>query len=144
MAARVTAIVAGLSGLSALLVTQKDKFQAFANSKSKERNITFDDAHNFGCSDDKWRSKWDSNWDKMAPKPKHPSEGGEGEVQPASTASRHLILIRHGQYEHWHKDSEKKVLTELGRQQASATGEKDKPNVCNTCSQSNILTQARD
>lgn len=122
MAARVAAIVAGLSGFSALLVTQKDKFQAFANSKSKERNI-IDDAHNFGWSDDKWRSKWDTNWDKMAPRPKDHSEGGEGEVQLASTASRHLILIRHGQYEHWHKDSEKKVLTELGRQQAVATGE---------------------
>lgn len=126
MAARVAAIVAGLSGFSALLVTQKDKFQAFANSKSKERNI-IDDAHSFGWSDDKWKSKWDTNWDKMAPRSKEPSEGGEGEVQPASTASRHLILIRHGQYEHWHKDSEKKVLTELGKQQAVATGEEDKP-----------------
>ena len=119
MTARVTWIVAGLGGLSALLVTQKERFQAYASS-SKPKGRSTDDASGWG--DDRQSSKWDSNWDKMAPKPKELSEGGEGEVAATSTASRHLILIRHGQYEHWHKDSEKKVLTELGKKQAIATG----------------------
>ena len=31
------------------------------------------------------------------------------------TATRHVILVRHGQYEMDHKDRNKKVLTQLGR-----------------------------
>lgn len=119
MSARLVSVVAGLGGLSALLVTQKEKFQAYASS-SKHKGRSKGDASGWG--EDRDGSKWDSNWDKMAPKPKESSEGGESEVPSTSKASRHLILIRHGQYEHWHKDSEKKVLTELGRKQAIATG----------------------
>ena len=66
------------------------------------------------------RKKWDSNWDQMAPKPV-----GEGETSPPKpTASRHLIMVRHGQYEMNHSESDKKVLTEIGRQQALATGKR--------------------
>jgi len=119
MSARLVSVVAGLGGLSALLVTQKEKFQAYASS-SKHKGRSKGDASGWG--EDRDGSKWDSNWDKMAPKPKESSEGGESDVPSTSKASRHLILIRHGQYEHWHKDSEKKVLTELGRKQAIATG----------------------
>ena len=67
------------------------------------------------------RRPWDSNWDQMEPQP----TAGQGETPPAKpTATRHLILIRHGQYEMNHSESDKKILTELGRQQALATGER--------------------
>ena len=67
------------------------------------------------------RRPWDSNWDQMAPQ----STSGQGETPPPKpTATRHLILIRHGQYELNHSESDKKILTELGRQQALATGER--------------------
>ena len=67
------------------------------------------------------RRPWDSNWDQMEPQ----STAGQGETPPAKpTATRHLILIRHGQYEMNHSESDRKILTELGRQQALATGER--------------------
>lgn len=78
-------------------------------------------------------TKWDFNWDKREPnyliKPKSKSLKArlhEEKVQPppvddldlikkhSSRATRHLFLIRHGQYELKEKDSEKKILTLLG------------------------------
>uniref|UniRef100_A0A915K9G0 Serine/threonine-protein phosphatase PGAM5, mitochondrial n=1 Tax=Romanomermis culicivorax TaxID=13658 RepID=A0A915K9G0_ROMCU len=41
-----------------------------------------------------------------------------------SRAKRHIILIRHGQYETDGKTDSLRCLTELGRKQASATGER--------------------
>ncbi|EGB10342.1 hypothetical protein AURANDRAFT_5074, partial [Aureococcus anophagefferens] len=41
---------------------------------------------------------------------------------PAPT--RHIILVRHGQYDESSKDDERRVLTGLGRDQAVATGHK--------------------
>lgn len=38
--------------------------------------------------------------------------------------TRHIILIRHGQYVETEKDDEKRVLTELGRKQAELTGKR--------------------
>ena len=67
------------------------------------------------------RRPWDSNWDQMAPQS---TSGQEETPPPKPTATRHLILIRHGQYELNHSESDKKILTELGRQQALATGER--------------------
>ena len=46
---------------------------------------------------------------------------GDPEAAAAPTATRHLILIRHGQY-HMEAPEEEKVLTEVGRKQAAATG----------------------
>lgn len=89
-------VVAGAGVLSAFLLLESRRSTARAHAKS---------------------SAWDENWDMRAP-PK-PSEGKEA-AKP--TAIRHLILIRHGQYEEWHSDSDKKVLTELGRKQAMETG----------------------
>eukprot|EP00977_Amphora_coffeiformis_P014296 scaffold3953_cov169-Amphora_coffeaeformis.AAC.17 len=38
--------------------------------------------------------------------------------------TRHIICIRHGQYDETHKEDEKRVLTPLGRQQAALTGQR--------------------
>lgn len=85
------------------------------------------------------KTKWDFNWDKREPsslikpkkhhslaniKEKSTTEQNAGlksqddlELIKKHTpkANRHLFLIRHGQYEIKEKESEKKVLTQLGR-----------------------------
>ena len=38
--------------------------------------------------------------------------------------TRHIILVRHGQYDETHREDEKRILTSLGREQARATGRK--------------------
>ena len=53
--------------------------------------------------------RWDYNWDNRE---------GEGK----SRASRHLILIRHGQYNLSGSSDQERSLTSLGRSQAEMTG----------------------
>ena len=60
-------------------------------------------------------SKWDPNWDHRAP----PTDS---EKKP--TATRHLILIRHGQYNLEGVGDAERKLTPLGRQQATLTGKR--------------------
>lgn len=88
-------------------------------------------------------TKWDFNWDKREPnslikpskrrsmsdlftssstKPKEDAsstsqDDSELIKKHSSRATRHLFLIRHGQYELKEKDSEKKILTQLGKTQ---------------------------
>ena len=52
---------------------------------------------------------WDPNWDARAP-PKLE----KGAPKPRSGSSRHLILIRHGQYDETHREDELRILTPLG------------------------------
>jgi len=56
---------------------------------------------------------WDADWDGR-PRAK------QGDGPPAPT--RHILLVRHGQYDEAHKDDARRVLTALGRDQAVATG----------------------
>jgi len=59
-------------------------------------------------------SGWDSNWDCRQPLRRKTNEDDNSEDVVKPTASRHVILVRHGQYV---KDSDpkKKILTEIGR-----------------------------
>ena len=50
------------------------------------------------------------------------SANGDGPLKP--TATRHILLIRHGQYNLKGKTDEERHLTELGRDQASLTGKR--------------------
>ena len=108
---RVAAVVGGTGVLSGFLLSH---FRVHASSKKE---------HGHGPT-----TLWDFNWDHMehskatgtdvrAPENESPSV-----VKPSAT--RTLILIRHGQYEHWQNDSEKRTLTKLGREQAQLTGER--------------------
>ena len=102
---RFAAFAATGSGvLAALLASQSNRFKAYAASV---QNIPTDETS--------YPSTWNSNWDKRSPLP-----GSKDEDKP--TAKRTLVLIRHGQYETWHEDREKRVLTALGREQAKLTG----------------------
>ena len=78
--------------------------------------------------------KWDHNWDRRDPKSlvkpiKIQSESDENTYNKElatkkSKAIRHIILIRHGQYNLGGKVDIDRTLTDLGRQQADATGKR--------------------
>ena len=58
-----------------------------------------------------WRRGWEADWDG-----RHPAEGGE-----CSGRTRHIFLIRHGQYD---LNDRANGLTALGREQATLTGKR--------------------
>ncbi|KAG7204674.1 hypothetical protein KM043_005089 [Ampulex compressa] len=78
--------------------------------------------------------KWDHNWDRRNPKSlvkpmqiNNESDENKYNDQFAAkraTSIRHLILIRHGQYHMEGKNDSERMLTELGRKQANATGKR--------------------
>ncbi|XP_035743144.1 serine/threonine-protein phosphatase PGAM5, mitochondrial-like isoform X2 [Vespa mandarinia] len=78
--------------------------------------------------------KWDHNWDRRDPKSlvkplKINNEIDENKYNEEFAAKRakhmrHLVLIRHGQYNTAGKIDSEKVLTELGRHQAETTGKR--------------------
>jgi serine/threonine-protein phosphatase PGAM5 len=55
---------------------------------------------------------WDSDWD------------GKQKDMVKHGVTRHIILVRHGQYDETFKEDEKRILTPLGRKQAHLTGER--------------------
>ncbi|CAG7838018.1 unnamed protein product [Allacma fusca] len=74
---------------------------------------------------------WNHNWDLRDPRTffKRPSSDGESgaekkKVRKKPSAVRHLILIRHGQYNLEGATDAERVLTPLGVQQAQAAGKR--------------------
>lgn len=69
---------------------------------------------------------WDSNWDDLQPKPTGNDEEDRQRMRTLRKegVTRHIILIRHGQYDEREKDDSKRLLTELGRKQADLTGKR--------------------
>ena len=65
--------------------------------------------------------QWDCNWD-------HRELDSRGRrrslLKPSGAPRRHLILIRHGQYDESASDDSGRVLTELGKRQAVAAGKR--------------------
>jgi len=62
---------------------------------------------------------WDPNWDRRDPK----ASGDEEKAKNCTpTASRHILLIRHGQYFDDAIHDKERFLTNLGRAQADLTG----------------------
>ncbi|KAL6256842.1 hypothetical protein P5V15_011780 [Pogonomyrmex californicus] len=78
--------------------------------------------------------KWDYNWDRRDPKSlvkpmQIKDENDENKYNEKfeakrAKAVRHILLIRHGQYHTDGKTDVERVLTELGRKQAEATGKR--------------------
>ena len=67
---------------------------------------------------------WDEDWDG-----RHPKSTGDAEEDRKRARSirkegvtRHIILVRHGQYDETEKEDSKRLLTPLGREQAHLTG----------------------
>ncbi|XP_011673375.1 serine/threonine-protein phosphatase PGAM5, mitochondrial-like isoform X2 [Strongylocentrotus purpuratus] len=76
--------------------------------------------------------RWDTNWDKRDPESLiNPSRTEVDSKDPTTkltgvkpTATRHLILIRHGQYNTDGITDDERILTALGREQAAMTGQR--------------------
>ncbi|XP_017774431.1 PREDICTED: serine/threonine-protein phosphatase Pgam5, mitochondrial-like isoform X2 [Nicrophorus vespilloides] len=79
--------------------------------------------------------EWDNNWDRRSPhnlvhpKKLNNSAHSENEINKQlemkkPKATRHIILIRHGQYNTDGETDKERVLTDLGRMQALSTGER--------------------
>jgi len=70
---------------------------------------------------------WDYNWDgRMTPSTSQEILSTvEGLQQSRQLGKvRHILLIRHGQYDETFKEDDKKKLTRLGRKQAELTGQR--------------------
>ncbi|XP_012671399.1 serine/threonine-protein phosphatase PGAM5, mitochondrial isoform X2 [Clupea harengus] len=75
---------------------------------------------------------WDTNWDKRDPaslvngKKKESSGDGDlvAEVENKPKATRHILLIRHSQYNLSGSEDKERFLTMLGREQAELTGQR--------------------
>lgn len=108
-------LVTGSAGvLAALLFSKRENFQLTASAVESEQQGPREYEYKIPP-----QQQWDYNWDKMAP-----TKTEEGKEVAKSTASRTLILIRHGQYI-WDPDyPEKRILTELGRKQAAITAQR--------------------
>lgn len=79
--------------------------------------------------------EWDYNWDHRAPtsvlkpigkdaSPEKENEYNEKLDKLRSKATRHIILVRHGQYNLEGTTDAERTLTELGRSQAKNTGKR--------------------
>ncbi|KAK7477428.1 hypothetical protein BaRGS_00031330 [Batillaria attramentaria] len=94
-----------------------------------ERKVYADANFEQGSGD---RIRWDYNWDRREPhsivRPRKDGVSEEEYQQELKNrtpkATRHLILIRHGQYVDTEKRDENRILTALGREQAEITGER--------------------
>jgi len=70
-------------------------------------------------------SPWFDNWDYRHPSRIESSDLPSDEKEKKKpTATRHVILVRHGQYVHSDEGKQFKVLTPLGNEQAQLTGER--------------------
>jgi serine/threonine-protein phosphatase PGAM5 len=65
---------------------------------------------------------WDYNWDGRAARTQKDQD--RLAEQTGSSTIRHILLIRHGQYEQGHASDHERVLTPLGRRQAEYTGQR--------------------
>lgn len=67
---------------------------------------------------------WDSDWDRRKPESTGDKKQDYERMKyiRKNGVTRHIILIRHGQYDETYKEDEKRLLTPLGRKQAELTG----------------------
>ena len=61
---------------------------------------------------------WDSNWDFREEAAEAEGKSGSKKAK-AATTHRHIILVRHGQYDETFGDDARRILTPLGRQQVT-------------------------
>ena len=101
-----SAVASVFLGQLAFVREQWGKTQALSVSSSSAVNIGSKQAEH--CT-------WDNNWDRRHAEP--------GTAEGSSKSERHLILIRHGQYNLKGKGDAERYLSDLGRQQADLTGQ---------------------
>ena len=64
---------------------------------------------------------WDRDWDGRAGSAADKAKSSS-KRRSRKGVTRHVILVRHGQYDETHKEDSKRILTTLGREQAKFTG----------------------
>jgi serine/threonine-protein phosphatase PGAM5 len=69
---------------------------------------------------------WDSNWDGKKPQSTGDPEQDKQMMRKIRKegVTKHIVLVRHGQYDETHKEDDKRLLTPLGREQAAYTGKR--------------------
>jgi len=68
--------------------------------------------------------QWDANWDGLQRLQRQNTHREAMRNKPHRPPTRHVILIRHGQYDETHKEDRLRRLTPLGEEQARRTGER--------------------
>ncbi|KAI4873792.1 hypothetical protein NFI96_017981, partial [Prochilodus magdalenae] len=138
---RAAGVVFGLAGGSAVLVwaewrgsVGEDRGQSWRRSAPITAALTALHAAQppAGFSGYSQSSGWDSNWDKRDPSlmvnPRKKESSGEGNSsEPENTkprATRHILLIRHSQYNMNGNGDRERTLTPLGREQAELLGQR--------------------
>ena len=116
----------GVSGSAALFCLSGEKVNDYLPKRKVLLAATVDKVNG--------SSKWDYNWDQRDPsnlirpsKLENLSDDSDHSLQQlikeyTPTSTRHLIFIRHGQYNTKFKEDEKRTLTQLGQEQAVFTG----------------------
>ncbi|XP_050410406.1 serine/threonine-protein phosphatase PGAM5, mitochondrial-like [Patella vulgata] len=101
-----------------IYVNKKNDFKVFASWTNSSEQLEYP------------KIKWDNNWDRRDPKllvkpvkDENNNDVNDEDVKKQTpTATRHIILIRHGQYNLHAKTQKEKYLTDLGRTQSDLTG----------------------
>jgi len=89
------------------------------------------DFHNLFPRRQLWQPKqeypyWDKDWDGKSPARMGDDEADRAKMRKLRKegVTRHIILVRHGQYDETEQDDAKRTLTEVGRKQADYTGKR--------------------
>jgi len=112
------------SSTGKLLSIEDDKKESTKQEYSREINVAYEYFHDLFPKRQLWKPRveyplWDKNWDERDPENNDYQEKNCKLYQ--NSVTRHIILIRHGQYHQSH-DPEKRILTVLGKEQAELTG----------------------
>jgi len=109
------------------LKTPKLFYNLGSQLKAESQFLPNGDVESEDIGIESWRwPKWDWDWDKRDHLRKKRSDENNNDVSKNQkiTATRHLILIRHGQYNLDGQSDEERYLTDLGKSQASMTGQR--------------------
>jgi len=120
---KVKNLVYGLGALGGTVAIMATFLEQMYGDESRRKNSSQLNAQAHQSIDSGMR--WDYNWDQREPLTKLTKEdqiNNNSEKTDRPTASRHLILIRHGQYNLLGTNDEERCLTELGKEQARLTG----------------------
>ncbi len=68
--------------------------------------------------------EWDHDWDDFQRRRDSADSSSRSSETNVKIPTRHILLIRHGQYEQGPSDDKDRILTELGKRQAKLTGQR--------------------
>ncbi|XP_026880975.2 serine/threonine-protein phosphatase PGAM5, mitochondrial isoform X2 [Electrophorus electricus] len=135
---RAVAAACGLAGGSALLLCAAESREYFGDNRGGRSKAGVGVLH--AAHPSPWAPGnhsvqpsgygWDNNWDKRDPtsnprrKERSKEENSSEAENSKPTATRHIFLIRHSQYNLNGNRDREKTLTPLGREQAELTGQR--------------------